>query len=228
MIKIDFTDEYKELLMQIPLFRELEQSLKRRLMTELEFTLYEVSRKEVVLQQDTRCNHLYVLLKGELSVDIIDIAGNLIKVEEIIAPRAFATPHLFGDNNTLPATFTASKDSTLLMATRASVFKLISSEPQLLRSFLCVTGNCNKCTVLRLRILSYRNLRSRFIYYLMEHCISSQVALIEHNQVQLADYLGVTRPALSKEINKMIKEGHIAVNKKEVTLLNMQALKEYL
>lgn len=228
MIKIDFTDEYKELLMQIPLFRELEQSLKRRLMTELEFTLYEVSRKEVVLQQDTRCNHLYVLLKGELSVDIIDIAGNLIKVEEIIAPRAFATPHLFGDKNILPATFTASKDSALLMATRASVFKLISSEPQLLRSFLCVTGNCNKCTVLRLRILSYRNLRSRFIYYLMEHCISSQVALIEHNQVQLADYLGVTRPALSKEINKMIKEGHIAVNKKEVTLLNMQALKKYL
>lgn len=228
MIKIDFTDEYKELLMQIPLFRELEQSLKRRLMTELEFTLYEVSRKEVVLQQDTRCNHLYVLLKGELSVDIIDVAGNLVRVEEIIAPRAFATPHLFGDNNTLPATFTASKDSTLLMATRASVFKLISSEPQLLRSFLCVTGNCNKCTVLRLRILSYRNLRSRFIYYLMEHCISSQVALIEHNQVQLADYLGVTRPALSKEINKMIKEGHIAVNKKEVTLLNMQALKKYL
>ena len=78
-------------------------------MDELEFTLYKVSRKEVVLQQDTRCNHLYVLLKGELEVNIIDVAGNLVKVEEIIAPRAFATPHLFGENNILPATFTVSK-----------------------------------------------------------------------------------------------------------------------
>ena len=138
-------------------------------MDELEFTLYKVSRKEVVLQQDTRCNHLYVLLKGELEVNIIDVAGNLVKVEEIIAPRAFATPHLFGENNILPATFTVSKDSILLMATRTSVFKLISSVPQLLHSFLCVTGNCNKCTVTRLRILSYKNLRSRFVYYLMEH-----------------------------------------------------------
>lgn len=228
MVKIDFTDEYKELLLQIPLFRELDTTLKHRLMDELEFILYEVPRREVVLKQDTTCHHLYVLLKGELSVDIIDVAGNLVKVEEIIAPRAFATPHLFGSNNTLPATFTASKDSILLMATNTSVFKLISSEPQLLNSFLCVTGNCNKCTVTRLRILSYKNLRSRFIYYLMEHRTSPTTALLEHNQVQLADYLSVTRPALSKEINKMIKESHISVNKKEVTLLNIHALKEYL
>ena len=153
---------------------------------------------------------------------------HLVKVEEIIAPRAFATPHLFGENNILPATFTVSKDSILLMATRTSVFKLISSVPQLLHSFLCVTGNCNKCTVTRLRILSYKNLRSRFVYYLMEHRTSDGIALLEHNQVQLADYLGVTRPALSKEINKMIKEGLISVDKREVTLLNMQGLKEYI
>ena len=153
---------------------------------------------------------------------------HLVKVEEIIAPRAFATPHLFGENNILPATFTVSKDSILLMATRTSVFKLISSVPQLLHSFLCVTGNCNECTVTRLRILSYKNLRSRFVYYLMEHRTSAGIALLEHNQVQLADYLGVTRPALSKEINKMIKEGLISVDKREVTLLNMQGLKEYI
>lgn len=228
MVKIDFADEYKQLLWQIPLFRDLDTSVKARLINELEFTLYEVSRKEVVLKQDTRCNFLYILLKGELEVDIIDVAGSLVKVEEIIAPRAFATPHLFGENNILPATFTANKDSILLMATRTSVFKLISCVPQLLHSFLCVTGNCNKCTVTRLRILSYKNLRSRFIYYLMEHRISSNVAQLEHNQVQLADYLGVTRPALSKEINKMIKEGHITVNKREVTLLDMQSLKEHI
>lgn len=58
------------------------------------------------------------------------------------------------------------------MATRTSVFKLISSVPDLLHRFLCVTGNCNKCTVTRLRILSYKMLRSRLVYYFMEHKIS--------------------------------------------------------
>lgn len=228
MIKIELTEAYQQVLWQIPLFKDLDAALKRRLPELLEITLYQVDKKEVVLKQDTYCNHLYILLEGELEVNIVDVAGNLIKVEDIRAPRAFATPHLFGDNNVLPATFTASKDSVLLMATRTSVFKLISSVPELLHRFLCVTGNCNKCTVTRLRILSYKNLRSRFVYYLTEHKTAPDRALLEHNQVQLAEYLGVTRPALSKEINKMIKEGLIAVDKKEVTLLVPSALKEYI
>ena len=198
----------------------MDNSLQRRLPQELELSVYEVARKEIVLKQDTYCNHLYVLLKGELEVNIVDVAGNLVKVEDIRAPRAFATPHLFGDKNLLPATFTASEDSVLLMATRTSVFKLISSVPDLLHRFLCVTGNCNKCTVTRLR--------SRLVYYFMEHKISPDTALLEHNQVQLAEYLGVTRPALSKEINKMMKEGVISINKKVVTLEDMAALKEYI
>ena len=206
----------------------MDNSLQRRLPQELELSVYEVARKEIVLKQDTYCNHLYVLLKGELEVNIVDVAGNLVKVEDIRAPRAFATPHLFGDKNLLPATFTASEDSVLLMATRTSVFKLISSVPDLLHRFLCVTGNCNKCTVTRLRILSYKMLRSRLVYYFMEHKISPDTALLEHNQVQLAEYLGVTRPALSKEINKMMKEGLISINKKVVTLEDMAALKEYI
>lgn len=228
MTKIEFTKEHEQILLGIPLFRDLDASQKQRLIQELEIALYEVSRKEEVLRQDTTCNHLYVLLKGELQVDIIDVAGNLVKVEEIVAPRAFATPHLFGEKNTLPATFTACQDSVLLTATRSSVFKLISSLPQLLHRFLCVTGNCNKCTVVRLRILSYKNLRSRFVYYLMEHCIAPDLAILEHNQVQLAEYLAVTRPALSKEINKMVKEGLIEVNRREVRLLDRRALREYI
>ena len=222
MVKVEFTDEYQKILWQISLFKDMDVSLQRRLPLELELSVYEVTRKEVVLKQDTYCNHLYVLLKGELEVNIVDVAGNLVKVEDIRAP------HLFGDKNLLPATFTASKDSVLLMATRTSVFKLISSVPDLLHRFLCVTGNCNKCTVTRLRILSYKMLRSRLVYYFMEHKTSPNTAILEHNQVQLAEYLGVTRPALSKEINKMMKEGLISINKKVVTLEDMAALKEYI
>lgn len=228
VIRIDCTEEHLQKLWQISLFRNLDDSLKRRLPEQLELVVYQVHRKDVVLKQDTYCNHLYILLEGELEVNIIDVAGNQVKVEDIRAPRAFATPHLFGDKNLLPATFTASKDSILLTATRTSVFRLISSVPELLHRFLCVTGNCNKCTVTRLRILSYKSLRSRIVYYLVEHKTGPDMALLEHNQVQLAEYLGVTRPALSKEVNKMIKEGLISIDKKEVKLLMPSALKEYI
>ena len=107
--------------------------------------------------------------QGKLRTDIIDGLGNEVMIEYIIAPRTFATPHLFNPNNTLPATFTALEDSVILMATKDSTFKVISQDPQVLHNFLCIAGNCNICTVSRLKPLSRKTVRERFIVYLFEH-----------------------------------------------------------
>lgn len=229
MDKIACTEEHVNLLFDIPLFRDLPQNVKSTLLERLEHNLHDYRKKEVIARQNTPCKRLMVLLKGKLRVDIIDGLGNEIMVEHIVAPRAFATPHLFNTDNTLPATFTAVEDGILFTATKDSLFKLISEEPGILKSFLCITGNCNKCTVTRLRALSHKNVRGRFVSYLFEHKQAGKhLVQIDHNQVQLAEYLCITRPALSKEINKMIKEGLIKVDGKEVELLNINALREYI
>jgi len=79
-------------------------------------------------------------------------------------------------------------------------------------------------------VLTFRSIRTRFIYYLFDHIPegSDTVALDEHNLVQLAEYLGVTRPALSKEIKKLIEEGHIALSQRKVRVLNRKALSDML
>lgn len=90
-------------------------------------------------------------------------------------------------------------------------------------------GNCNKCTVTRLHALSYKGVRNRIILYILDHPIEKDNMIeIEHNQIQLADYLCVTRPALSKELNKMVKEGLIGLEKGSICILNLNALKKYI
>lgn len=228
MEKISLSDKFELLLFQIPLFRDLPFNIKHSLLDRLEYTVYSASKKDVVVMQGTPCKKLYVLLEGKLRVDIIDGLGNKVMIEYIVAPRAFATPHLFGTNNTLPATFTAVEESTLFMASKESTFKLISQDPTVLHNFLCVTGNCNACTVSRLRTLSRKTVRERFVVYLLEHKPkSSNCVMIAHTQSELAEYLNVTRPALSKEINKMIKEGIIRMTGKKIEILNEDILKEY-
>lgn len=228
MEKLACTDEHLKLLFGIPLFRDLPSNVKSSLLDRLDYTLYEVSKKEVIARQNTPCKHLFVLLKGKLRVDIIDALGNNVMIEYIVAPRAFATPHLFSTDNTLPATFTVLEEGIWFIATKESLFKLISEEPSILKSFLCITGNCNKCTVTRLRALSHKNIRSRFIQYLFENLKpGTDSVLMEHNQVQLSEYLCVTRPALSKEINRLVKEDLIRLEGQMVYLLDMNGLKHY-
>ena len=146
MKKIQLTDSHKEKLFQIPLFRDLPLNIKESLLEKLDFVIYAANKKEIVVTQGTPCNKLFVLLEGKLRTDIIDGLGNEVMIEYIIAPRTFATPHLFNSNNTLPATFTALEDSVILMATKDSTFKVISQDPQVLHNFLCIAGNCNICT----------------------------------------------------------------------------------
>ena len=145
MRKITLTDKHQELLFQIPLFRDLPLNIKHSLLDRLDISLYSVDKKDIIATQGTLCKKLYVLLEGKLRVDIIDGLGNEVMIEYIVAARAFATPHLFSSDGVLPATFTAMEDSTLLTASKESMFKLISEEPKILHNFLCITGNCNVC-----------------------------------------------------------------------------------
>ena len=219
MKKIQLTDTHKEKLFQIPLFRNLPLNIKESLLEKLDFVVYIANKKEIVVTQGTPCNKLYVLLEGKLRTDIIDGLGNEVMIEYIIAPRTFATPHLFSSDNTLPATFTALEDSVIL----------ISQDPQVLHNFLCIAGNCNICTVSRLKPLSRKTVRERFIVYLFEHKKKdSLIVEITHTQSQLAEYLNVSRPALSKEINKIIKEGLITMEGKRVEILNKAALEKFI
>ena len=56
----------------------------------------------------------------------------------------------------------------------------------------------------------------------------SLIVEITHTQSQLAEYLNVSRPALSKEINKIIKEGLITMEGKRVEILNKAALEKFI
>lgn len=222
------TEDQINILHKIPLFRGMTEDFKKGLLDRLDYSVSIIKKGEIIIRQGTVCNHMHILLKGNLEVNIIDVSGNNVKVENLIAPRAFATPHLFNDNNIFPATFTVVEDGILLKATKESVFKMISSEPALLKNFLRVTGNCTACTVSRLKILSYKSIRSRFIYYLFDHKENDNLSVMEHNQTQLADYLGVTRPALANEIKKMSDDGLIRISGKNVELLSLSSLLKYI
>ena len=228
MEKILLDEKYEQLLFQIPLLRDLPHNIKQSLLEKLEYSVYSIDKKDIVARQGTPCKKLYILLEGKLRVDIIDGLGNKVMVEYIVAPRAFATPHLFGSNTTLPATFTAIEDCILFTATKESTFKLISQDPKVLHNFLCITGNCNACTVSRLKPFPQNSPR-KVVVYLFENRISNSTSItIAHTQSELAEYLNVTRPALSKEINKMTKEGIILMTGKKIEVLNEAALKEYI
>lgn len=210
---------------EIPLFRNFTKQMKEEFLDKLEYTLEKHSKGETIIHQGQPCHAVHVLLEGKLNVDVMDVSGTEVRVEVIQAPRTFATPHVFAEKNIFPATFSVEEEVTLMMIPKDAFFKMMHSMPLLLHNFLCVSTSCNRCTMTRLRVLSFRGIRSRYIYYLLDHLKEgSDTVEMEHNQVQLAEYFGVTRPALSKEIGKLVDSGFISISRGKVKILNKQAL----
>lgn len=210
MKSIPYNDYYESKLLSIPLFKDLPVNLKCEIIRKLHFKLYEIDKDTVIIEQGSTCYYLYILLEGILEVNIIDANGNEVLIEHIEAPRTFATPHLFQRDNRFPATFKTLNKSVLLTATKDSTFELLSKYPEMLKSFFCISGNCNACTTSRLDVLSRKTIRERVLVYLIKKLKKdSSTIKITHTITQLAEYLNVPRPALSTEFNKMEKEGII-------------------
>lgn len=224
----NLTDQQINIIHKIPLFRGTTDEFRRNLLDKLDYTVREIYKGEIIIRQGTACLHMYILLKGNLEVNIIDISGSNVKVENLVGPRAFATPHLFDEHGVFPATFTVVEDGVLFMATKESAFRLISSNPELLKNFLRITGNCTACTVGRLKILSYKSIRSRLAYYFFEQKKGTSNVVMQHNQTQLAEYLNVSRPALANEMRKMVDEGLIRVDGKDVEIISSNSLLKYI
>lgn len=229
MKTISFGNHYKDKLLSIPLFADLPVYLQNDIIKKLDFKLYEINEHTVILEQGDVCCNLYILLEGTLEVNIVDANGNEILIEHIEAPRAFATPHLFKKDNRFPATFKTLKKSVLLTATKDSTFGLISNYPDILKNFLCVSGNCNICTTMRLDVLSRKTIRERILVYLMKRVENgSSIVKLTHTITQLAEYINVTRPALSTEFNKMEKEEIIRRKENNYIELNMKVITKLL
>lgn len=75
---MDITDMFK-----IPLFKNFTLKMREEFLDKLEYTVEEHPKGKTIIHQGTTCNALHVLLKGKLNVDVLDVSGNIVRVETI-------------------------------------------------------------------------------------------------------------------------------------------------
>jgi len=91
----NLTEQQVNIIHRIPLFRGTTDEFKRDLLDKLDYTVRNIHKGEVIIRQGTPCLHMYILLKGNLEVNIEDITGNNVKIENLVGPSCFRyTPPL--------------------------------------------------------------------------------------------------------------------------------------
>ena len=232
-----------QIIRQSPLFRSLDEEQVRNVLQEGFSTVRAFGRGERVFSESDRPDKIRILLSGEVTVAkdtpggkrsvlaVIDRPGDMFG--EIYAFRNLDSYGMYAECT--ESSRILSLDICVLqipvreevgrkqefrdMRDMETALKISSS---LLQIFAEKAFQMNR----RLRILGGTSIREKVARYLLDRQKGgNRVAVMSRED--LADYMNVTRPSLSREISAMIHDGILAACGHDLVILDQKALEEY-
>ena len=185
----------------------------------LETTAYRVASyrpKDIIALQGTPCNYL------------MNDAGKLVVIEELEAAQLLAPAFLYAPKNNLPVNIIAMEPSEILFIHRDDFTVWMQQNKHLLQNFLMLISGRSHFLSDKIMFLSLKNIKNKIADYLLHKLpdASSTVIHLTDTQQEIADSFGVTRPSLARALAEMEQEGIISIDRKVITICNMQLLRQ--
>ncbi|MFV0499874.1 MAG: Crp/Fnr family transcriptional regulator [Bacilli bacterium] len=179
-------------------------------------------KNEIILREGDSNTNIYFILEGMLSIYQSDIDGNPFLKSKQSPPDAFA--YIFAlTKHASNCTVFANSSATILVVNLDTIMHSNSSTVIKFKNNLIISlANATYNTSSHLSILSLKSLRYKIFNYLAKfNYISSTYFTIPLNREEMAQYLGVNRTSLSKELIALKAEKILDYHKNKFIILNI-------
>lgn len=163
-----------------------------------------------------------IILEGSAKLIRYDYSGNRTILEELEKNDIFG--EVFSNYNIDELTVKAQEDTTVLFIDYYHITKRCKKacpyHSKLVENTLNILSQKIVSTNERIEILAKRSIREKLLAYfeIMSKQKLSKTFTIPFTYTDLADYLGVDRSAMQREIKKLKEDGFIKTNNKKITL----------
>lgn len=215
-----------DILTTASLFHSVKKDEIESIFSELNLAETTFRKDEILALQDEVCNRLIVLLSGSIKAEMSDPSGKVVKVEDIYAPNPLAILFLFGEENRFPVQVTARENTTALVISKQSVVKMLRMNETILKNYLDISANFASRLSKKLHFMSFRTIRQKLAMYILDLSQKAAEDTIELNRTKsaLAEYFGVSRQSLERELTNMQNDGLIKIDKKKIHIENKSKL----
>ena len=106
------------------------------------------------------------------------------------------------------------------------MLKILSRNEQLLKNYLDICAEFASRLSQKLYFMSFRTIRQKLSMLLLDLSQKQASSVVELGRTKssLAEYFGVSRPSLERELSNMQQDGLVAIDKKKITLLRKDAM----
>lgn len=185
---------------------------------------------ELLAQAGEDVDKAILLLQGRLQGEMVDFAGNSLKIEELDPPQMVAAAFLFGPQNKFPVFLSAKTEGRIMVILKKDFTRMLSLEPRVMVNYINIVSAKAQFLSGKISFLSLKTIREKIAFYLLQRVKQSQnmQVTIDQTQTALADHFGVTRPSLTRSVLEMEKEGILEWTRDKVIIKDIKMLNQIL
>ena len=192
------------------------------------------SRGETIWLEGDKLRRLGVVLEGQVNVYRDDILGNRTLMTTVAPSELFGETIVCAGLPASPVTAEAGVDTRVLFLSFEHAIRPCSSSctfhNMLIRNMLGILAHKNLTLSEKIGHISKKTTRQKLASYLIGEATRqrSRAFNIPLDRQALADYLGVNRSALSRELSGICVEGALSCSRNRFEILNAEKLEEIL
>lgn len=216
-------------LLQLPLFQGLGKNDFTRIIEKVKLHFKDFKQGSIIAEQNTPCEHLIFLLKGEINMQRIDEANSYILSETITVPDVFEPQSIFGMHTRYMATYMAQTDVKAMSIEKNFILKELNKHEIFRLNYLnylsvyCQTYN-NK-----LWNFHIGSIEQKFLQFFLSRCRRPYGP--KHLKITmevLANLIDETRINVSRLLNELQQKDLVTLKRKGIFIPDLASLTEYL
>ena len=221
-VKIDF-------LQNIQLFSSLAEHELQQIADKIR--IEEFRKNQIVLREEDTNEYMYIILDGQVKVIQATEDGKEILLAIHKTHDFFGEVSLI-DGMTAPATVQASEDSFIAFISKKDFFALLSVQHKVLEKLLEILCSRLRDSWKRIYLLNFKHASNRvktlFLSLSLENGIRTPEGIVINLKLthqEIADMTGLTRESVTRVLDKLQKDGDIAVLKNKRICLSQKFVK---
>lgn len=184
----------------------------------------------IIAIEDDPCDKVGIVIAGSIEIKKMLESGKAITIVTIKEGGTFGEVIIFSDVTHYPSTIEAGNNCKVLFISKIELLKLCRNNDIILTNFMGLLSNKVLLLNKKVRSFCYNTLRQKIVNYLLDEYYNQKSFMLnlQYSRAELAEFLGIPRPSLSREMIKMKDENLIDFYKDSVKIINLEILKGYL
>ena len=219
-----------EIISNTDLFKDISVSDIPHLLKCFDCKVTEYKKDEYIAIAGDKFTGVGLILKGNVAITKEDLNGNQNIITILKKGDTFGEVIAFTDNTKWPSSVVSQNDCHIMIFHPEQVIGVCNNacsfHKTLVRNMLRIISIKAQILNKKLEYLTIKSIRGKLCRYILD-CYKINTNLIVKlplNREELANFLNVTRPSLSRELCKMRNERIIDFHKENITILDLELL----